>query len=105
MPVPLGDLKRESGEIGDDIAVAVRRVIDSGWFILGPEVAAFESEFAAYCGVAHGVGVASGTEALILSRHGAGVGPGDEVITTRLTSVATVMAIIRAGGQPVLIDI
>jgi dTDP-3-amino-3,4,6-trideoxy-alpha-D-glucose transaminase len=88
-----------------DIDAAVRRVLDSGWYILGGEVEAFEAEFAAYHGVRHAVGVANGTDAIELALRAAGVGVGDEVITVAHTAVATVCAIERAGAKPVLADI
>jgi dTDP-4-amino-4,6-dideoxygalactose transaminase len=88
-----------------EIDAAIRRVLDKGWFILGQEVAAFEKEFAAWVGVAHGVGVGSGTEALHLALAAAGVGAGDEVITVSHTAVATVAAVELLGAKPVLVDI
>ncbi len=88
-----------------EIDDAVKRVMDSGWYILGEEVRAFESEFAAYTGVAFGVGVSSGTDAIHLALSACGIGPGDEVITVSHTAVATVAAIELAGGVPVLVDI
>jgi dTDP-4-amino-4,6-dideoxygalactose transaminase len=89
------------GEIDD----AVKRVMDSGWYILGEEVKAFEAEFAAYIGVKYGIGVGSGTEALHLSLAACNIGPGDEVITVSHTAVATVAAIEQAGAIPVFVDI
>jgi dTDP-4-amino-4,6-dideoxygalactose transaminase len=88
-----------------DIEAAVQRVVRSGWYVLGPEVASFEEEFAAYHSVAHAVGVSSGTDAIELALRAAGIGPGDEVITVGFTAVATVTAIERAGARPVLVDI
>jgi dTDP-4-amino-4,6-dideoxygalactose transaminase len=87
------------------IDAAVARVLDSGQFILGPEVDAFESEFAAYCGGTHAIAVNSGTSALHLALLAAGVGPGHEVITTPFTFVATASAICNAGARPVFVDI
>lgn len=89
----------------DEIDLAIRRVLERGWYILGEEVKAFEAEFAAYIGVAHGIGVGSGTEALHVALVAAGIGPGDEVITVSHTAVATVAAIELAGAIPVLMDI
>ncbi len=89
----------------DEIDAAVLRVLDNGWYILGNEVRAFESEFSEYIGVAHGIGVGSGTEALHLALTACGVGPGDEVITVAHTAVATVAAIELSGATPVLVDI
>ena len=88
-----------------EIDNAVKRVMDSGWYILGEDVAAFESEFAAYTGVEFGVGVGSGTEALHLALAACNIGSGDEVITVSHTAVATVAAIEQAGAIPVFVDI
>lgn len=88
-----------------EIEAAIARVLDRGWYILGPEVEAFEAEFAAFCGVAYGIGVGSGTEALHLALCALGIGPGDEVITVAHTAVATVVAIELAGARPVLVDV
>jgi dTDP-4-amino-4,6-dideoxygalactose transaminase len=103
--IPFFDLKRQYGAIKDEVDEAVARVLESGWFILGQEVNAFEEEFAAYCGLSHGIGVGSGTGALYLAFLGCGVGPGDEVITVPHTAVATVAAIELAGARPVFVDI
>lgn len=91
--------------MGAELDAAVARVLERGWFILGPEVEAFEREFAAYCGSRYAVGVASGTDALMLALTALELEPDADVITTTLTSVATVTAIIRAGLTPVLVDI
>jgi dTDP-4-amino-4,6-dideoxygalactose transaminase len=103
--IPIFDLKDQYNAIKDEIHEAVARVLESGWFILGQEVEAFEGEFAAYCGLSHGIGVGSGTEALHLALLACGVGPGDEVITVPHTAVATVAAIELTGARPVLVDI
>lgn len=87
------------------IDAAVQRVLASGWYILGQEVAAFEAEFAAYIGVPHAVGVGNGTDALYLALAAAEVGSGHEVITVAHTAVATVAAIEQTGACPVLVDI
>lgn len=89
----------------EEILEAVKRVLEGGNYILGPEVAAFERAFAAYCGVDHAVGVASGTDALILALRALNIGPGDEVVTVSHTAIATVAAIIATGATPVLVDI
>lgn len=89
----------------DEIDAAIRRVLESGWYILGKETSAFESEFAAYLGVEEAVGVGSGTEALHLALKACDIGPGDEVVTVSHTAVATVAAIELAGATPVLVDI
>jgi dTDP-4-amino-4,6-dideoxygalactose transaminase len=103
--IPYLDLKAQYRGIKDEIDAAVLRVLDSTQFILGDEVAAFEREFAAYCHGSEGVGVNSGTSALHLALLAAGIGPGDEVITTPFTFVATVAAIRYAGATPVFVDI
>jgi dTDP-4-amino-4,6-dideoxygalactose transaminase len=94
----------------DEIEDAVRRVIDSGWYILGREVTAFEAEFAAFAGEAgtgglHAVGVANGTDALVLALEAVGIGPGAAVVTVSHTAVATVAAIEMAGATPILVDV
>ena len=88
----------------DEINEAVLRVLNSGRYILGPETNAFESEFAAFIGVDHAIGVSSGTAAIVLALQACGIGPRDEVITTPHTAVATVAAIEIAGATPVLAD-
>ncbi|MEZ5402651.1 MAG: DegT/DnrJ/EryC1/StrS family aminotransferase [Bryobacteraceae bacterium] len=103
--VPFFDLKQQYAVIKDEILAAVAGVFESTQCVLGQEVAAFEEEFAAYCGVAHCVGVNSGTSALHLALLAAGVGPGDEVITVPCTFVATVAAIQYTGARPVFVDV
>lgn len=103
--IPFNDLAPAQRLLGAELRAAVERVLSSGWFILGPEVAAFEAEFAAYHGVEHAVAVANGTDAIELALRAAGVGAGDEVITVAHTAVATVAAVERAGATPVLVDI
>ena len=103
--VPFNQLKPLHNLLQDEIHAALLRVADSGWYILGPEVEAFEAEFAAYHSVAHAVGVASGTDAIELALRAGGIGPGDEVITVAHTAMATVTAIESAGATPVLADI
>jgi dTDP-4-amino-4,6-dideoxygalactose transaminase len=87
------------------IQSAINRVLNSGTYILGEEVERFERAFAEFCGVGYAVGVASGTDALILALKALGIGPGDEVITVSYTAVATVAAILVAGATPVLVDV
>lgn len=87
------------------IDAAVQRVLASGRYVLGPEVEAFEAEFAAYIGAGHGIGVANGTDAIAIALKAAGIKPGDEVITTAHTAVATVAAIELCGATPVFADI
>lgn len=88
-----------------EILEAITRVYDHGPYILGPEVLAFEKEFAAYHNIAHSVGVGSGTDALVLAMSALGIGPGDEVITVSHTALATTAAIVMTGATPVLVDI
>ncbi|HEX4823508.1 MAG TPA: DegT/DnrJ/EryC1/StrS family aminotransferase [Candidatus Polarisedimenticolaceae bacterium] len=103
--MPLLDLKPQFQAMRDDIERAIRRVVDSQMFILGPEVAAFEQEIAAYVGVPHAIGCASGTDALVLSLHALDLRPGDEVVTTPFSFFATASCITRHGGIPVFVDI
>ena len=103
--IPFLDLKAQYAPIKDDIQQAINRVLESGQYILGDDVAAFESEFAGYVGAEHGVAVNSGTSALHLALLAAGIGRGDEVITVPFTFVATVAAICYTGAHPVFVDI
>ena len=103
--IPYVDLRSQYRAIKSEIDAAVLRVLDSTQFILGDEVAAFEREFAAYCGTADAIGVNSGTSALHLALLAAGIGPGDEVITVPFTFVATAAAIVYSGAKPVFVDI
>jgi dTDP-3-amino-2,3,6-trideoxy-4-keto-D-glucose/dTDP-3-amino-3,4,6-trideoxy-alpha-D-glucose/dTDP-2,6-dideoxy-D-kanosamine transaminase len=88
-----------------EIEDAMARVLGTGRYILAEEVAAFEAEFAGYIGMAHGIGVANGTDALTLSLMALGVGPGDQVITSPFTAIPTVSAIVDAGATPVFVDV
>ena len=103
--IPLLDLRAQYQDIRHDIEAAALRVLASGHYVLGPEVEAFEQAFAAYCDVRHAIAVNSGTSALHLALLAAGVGPGDEVITTPFTFVATAAAICATGARPVFVDI
>lgn len=105
MTVPLLDLKAQYATIKPELDAAVHAVLDSGRFIQGPEVVALESEVAAYSHAAHGVGVASGTDALLLALKAMGVGPGDEVVTTAYSFFASASTIVLAGAKPVFCDI
>lgn len=89
----------------DEIQAAISRVLESGWYILGKEVSAFEAEFASYIGVAHGIGVANGTDAIAVALKACGVTAGDEVITVSHSAVATVAAVEQIGATPVFCDI
>src|SRR5688572_28429380 len=103
--IPFLDLKAQYASIKDEIDTAVLGVLASAQYVLGEEVAHFEEEFAAYCGVRHAVAMNSGTSALHLALLAAGVGPGDEVITVPFTFVATVSSIVYTGATPVLVDV
>jgi dTDP-4-amino-4,6-dideoxygalactose transaminase len=103
--IPLVDLKAQYRSVKAEIDAAIGGVLESGHFILGPEVEAFEHEFAAYCNSTHAVGLNSGTSALHLALLTAGVGPGDEVVTTAFTFVATVAAIEYTGARAILADV
>ena len=103
--VPYLDLKAQYRSIKPEIDAAVASVLESCQFILGPEVASFEQEFASYCGTSECITLNSGTSALHLALLAAGVGPGDEVITVPFTFVASVAAVLYAGARPVLVDI
>jgi dTDP-4-amino-4,6-dideoxygalactose transaminase len=105
MQVPFLDLSDQYLRIRGEIEQCVLRTLASGSYILGEEVAAFEREFAAYCGARHAVGVGSGTEAIHLALRAAGVGPGDEVITAPNTAAPTVCAIVAAGARPIFVDV
>jgi dTDP-4-amino-4,6-dideoxygalactose transaminase len=103
--VPYLDLKAQYRAIKPEIDAAIGRVLESCQFVLGPEVSEFEKNFATYCGASECVALNSGTSALHLALLAAGVEPGDEVITTPFTFVASVAAILYAGARPVLVDI
>ncbi|MDA2923806.1 DegT/DnrJ/EryC1/StrS family aminotransferase [Acidobacteria bacterium AH-259-L09] len=103
--IPLVDLTSQYRSLSSELKSAVQRVMERGDFILGQEVADFESEFAQFCGTAHAVGLANGTDALHLSLRACGIGPGDEVITAANSFVATAAAISFAGATPVFADV
>ena len=102
--IPFLDLRAAHAELAQDIEGALRRVATSGWYILGPELEAFESEFARYLGVGHCVGVANGLDALYLSLRAMGLGPGDEVIVPSNTYIATWLAVTRTGAAVVPVE-
>lgn len=103
--IPILDLKTQYDQLRDEIAAAIQGVLESGAFVLGPDVKALEQEVADYCRCRHGVGVASGTDALRLSLAALEIGAGDEVITTPFTFVATANTISHSGARPVFVDI
>lgn len=105
MMIPFNDLRPLHLRMKYEIDEAMRRVHESGWFILGPEVERFEEEFARYVGARYAVGVANGTDAIELALRAGDIGPGDEVITVSHTAVPTVCAIERTGATPVLVEI
>ena len=104
-PVPFLDLAAQQAEIADEVVAVWRDQLASASFIGGPEVEAFEREYAAYIGVDHVVGVSNGTDALELAYRGIGVGPGDEVIMPANTFIATAEAVSRIGAVPVFVDV
>lgn len=104
MKVPFLNLKIPYLELKEELDAAYQRVMESGWYILGKEVEAFEKEFANYCGVKHCIGVGNGLEALHLILRGYGIGPGDEVIVPANTYIATWLAVSYAGATPVPVE-
>lgn len=105
MQVPFIDLSIQNEEIWDAAEPTIKEIFSKGSFVLGPAVAQFEEQFRKYLGAKHVVSCASGTDALLLAIKACGIGPGDEVITTPFTFIATVDTIIRAGARPVFVDI
>lgn len=104
MKIPFLDLKSPYLELKNELDEAYRRVMESGWFILGSEVKAFEQEFALYCNAKHCIGVGNGLEALHLILRALGIGPGDEVIVPANTYIATWLAVSYAGATPVPVE-
>lgn len=102
--IPFLDLKAATQELTAEIDQALDRVLNSGWYILGPEVEAFEREFADYCEASHCVGVANGLDALHLALRTLGIGPGDEVIVPSNTYIATWLAVSQCGATPVPVE-
>jgi len=105
LPIPSEDLTRQYVAIRDEVLDAVARVLPGGKYTMGPALAAFEREWADECRTAEGIGVSSGTAALMLAFKAVGVGPGDEVIVPALTYVATAFAVSYLGGVPVFVDV
>lgn len=102
--IPFLDLRAAYLELKPEIDAAVARVLDSGWYILGPEVEAFEAEWAEFCGAAHAVGVGNGLDALTLALRALEIGPGDEVIVPSNTYIATWLAVSAVGATPVPVE-
>jgi dTDP-4-amino-4,6-dideoxygalactose transaminase len=102
--IPILDLRPQYESLKDEMHAAITRVLESGAFIMGPDVAAFEQEAAAYLGVKHAIGLNSGTDALFIALRALGIGPGDEVITTPFTFFATAEAISHVGATPIFVD-
>ena len=103
--IVMNDFKAEPAEMREAMLGAVSRVLESGWYVLGNEVVAFEKQWASACGVDYAVGVGNGMDAIEIALRALDIGAGDEVITTPMTAFASVLAIIRAGATPVLADI
>jgi dTDP-3-amino-3,4,6-trideoxy-alpha-D-glucose transaminase len=103
-PIPFLDLKPAYAELQPELDAAFGRVMRSGWFVLGPEVQAFEQAYASYCGTAHCVGVGNGLEALELALRACDIGPGDEVIVPSNTYIATWLAVSASGARPVPVE-
>src|SRR5436305_7492683 len=103
--IPFVDLARQHQPIASDLRAAFERVLGASSYILGEEVARFEDEFATYCGVAHCVGVASGTSALTIAALASGIRPGDEVIVPAHTFIASALSLVHAGAKPVFCDV
>lgn len=101
----MNDFRAEPPELREAMLAATRRVLESGWYVLGRAVEAFEREWSITCGVPHGIGVGNGMDAIEIALRALDIGPGDEVITTPMTAFATVLAILRSGATPVLADI
>lgn len=102
-PIPFADLRLAADAA--DVRAAIDRVLESAWFVLGPETEAFEAEFAAACGATYAVGVASGTDAIMLLLRAVGVQPGAEVLVPALTAPFTALAVLAAGARPVFVDV
>jgi len=104
MNVPFLDLQAINNSQAAELEAAFRRVLQSGWFVLGKEVEQFEQRFAAYCGSAHGIGVANGLDAIMLVLRAWGIGPGDEVIVPSNTFIATWLAVSQCGATPIPVE-
>src|SRR3954466_3073133 len=105
MPVPLFDTRTPLAPLRPQLDAAIAGVLDEQRYILGPNVAAFEEEFAGYCGARHAIGVANGTDAITLALKALGVGPGDDVVVPSFTFYASAEAIPHTGARPVFCDV
>lgn len=105
LTIPFGDLRRDFAGLAEELEEAALRVLRSGWYINGPEVQAFEEEFAAFCGTRHVIATGNGTDALYLALRALGTGPGDEVLTVANASIYGTNAILQTGAQPVYVDV
>ena len=105
MKVPFNDLRRQHDEVREPIQAAINHALDNSAFVGGPAVKQFETNFAAFCGAKHAIGVSNGTEALRLALHALGVGPGQAVITVPNTFIATAEAITLVGAHPIFVDV
>ena len=103
--IPVMNVQRQYASLQEELDTAALEVLHSGGYILGPKVADFEQQFADFCGAKYAVGVGNGTDALVISLLAAGIGAGDEVITTAMTFVSTAEAIAQVGATPVFVDI
>lgn len=103
--IPFLDLKAQYRQIKDEVRIALDQAMENAWFVLGPQVQAFEEKFAAYVNAQHAVAVNSGTSALHLAMLASGIGPGDEVIVPAMTFIATASAVEYAGARPVFVDV
>src|SRR5687768_13828224 len=105
MKVPFNDLRRQHDEVREEIQSAIEQALDNSAFIGGPAVKQFETDFAAFCGAEHAIGVSNGTEALRLALQALGVGHGQAVITVPNTFIATAEAITLVGARPIFVDV
>jgi len=103
--IPVEDITRQYQRVKDEVATAIAEVLPTGKYVLGPNLKAFEQEFAAFCQTKYSIGISNGTEALHLALAACGVGPGDEVITVPNTYIATVFAVSYVGATPVFVDV
>ena len=105
MKVPFVDLSREASSISDELINVTSKVLNSGQYVFGPNLDAFEEKFSDYCDVKYAIGVGNGSDALVLIMRSLGIGPGDEVICSAHTMLATASSIKLAGGIPIPVEI